>query len=269
MRYDPDIPADLLVALDACRADRRDEELPEVSAAIAAHPPRLVERARSRVQQADRAIAAAMGQVPVPEGLADRILANLAHQPPLACAVASDDAEPTSARPRPWSIVRLRRVSRRKVLAVAVPAVVVVFLLTLVFRPRHEPLDAAQIDQFARDFYATDDHDAGLVHTDPPRQFPIDGRLAAHVQGWRKLAPGFFDLPTVAYELASHRRVRATLYVVDSRSLTVTGIGPSPAPVATGGIAVGAWQSGDKLYVLVVQGGARQFESYFRQSSLT
>lgn len=269
MRYDQDIPADLLVALDACRADHRDEELPEVSAAIAAHPPRLVERARSRVQQADRAIAAAMEQVAVPEGLADRILANLAHQPPLACAAASDDAGPTSARPRPWSIVRLRRVSRRKALVIAAAAITVVLFATLALRQGPETLDAAQIDQFARDFYATDDHDAGLVHTAPPRQFPIDGRLAAQVQGWRRLAPGFFGLPTIAYELVSHRRARATLYVVDSRSLTLTGIGPSPTPVATGGIAIGAWQSGDKLYVLVVQGSARQFDSYFRQSSLT
>lgn len=269
MSYEQHIPADLLVALDACRADHRDEELPEVSAAIAAHPPRLVERARRRLQQADRAIAAAMEQVPVPEGLGERILANLAHQPPPACAAESDEPGPTSARPRPWSMVRLRCVSRRKVLAVAVPGMVAVLVLTLVFRPRHEPLDAAQIDQFARDFYATDDHDAGLVHTAPPRQFPPDVRLAAPMQGWRRLAHGFFGVPTVAYELVTHRRARATLYVVDSRSLTLTGIGPSPTPVATGGIAIGAWQSGDKLYVLVVQGSARQFESYFRQSSLT
>lgn len=268
MRYDEDIPAELLVALDACRADRRDEDLPEVSAAIIGHPPRLVEGARSRLQQADRAIAAAMERVPVPEGLEERILATLAHQPPLACAGKSDEPGITSARPRPWLIVRLRPVSRRKVLVAAVPGIVAALVLTLVFRPRHEPLDAAQIDQFARDFYATDDHEAGLVHTDPPRQFPLDGRLAAQIQGWRRLAHGFFGLPTVAYELGQ-RRARATLYVVDSRSLTLTGIGRSPSPVATGGIAIGAWQSGDKLYVLVVQGSARQFESYFRQSALT
>lgn len=274
MDHHNQIPPDLLIALDACRADSSDRQLPEVADALAHHPAPLVDRARSRLERADRAIAAAMQRTPVPEGLAERILANLAHHPPTAslrpaavCTAddcATTDRTPTSPRHK---IFRLRRAPRYKFVAGAAAAVAAAVLVALAFRPARE-IDLASADQLAREFYGSDDHDAELSTTAAPAEFPLDARLAS-ARGWRYVAGGFLGCPAVAYEMASRRGgARATLYVVSARRLKVPGAGPvSRAPVSTGGLTVGVWQGGGQVYVLVVEGGEREFQSFFAQSS--
>ncbi|MGH7192444.1 MAG: hypothetical protein ACREJM_02800, partial [Candidatus Saccharimonadales bacterium] len=114
-----------------------------------------------------------------------------------------------------------------------------------------------------------DDHEAELSTAAPPSAVPLDARLAAaRVDGWRKVAGGFLERPAVAYEMASRRgAARATLYVLSSRSLHVAGAGLAPrAPLSTGGVTVGVWQGGGQVYVLVVQGGQRDFQSLFTAS---
>lgn len=224
---------------------------------------------REYIERTDRAIAAAMQQVPVPEGLAERILANLAHQQPAAACSAGDHG-PAITRPRPWAIARRRRAPRFKVALGGAAVAAAIGLVAFALRPAREPIDAAYVEQLAQDLYAADDRDADLFATDVPRDFPLDARLSTgRVYGWRKVARGLLDLPTIAYELTSRRNARATLYVVSSKSLDLTRIGVAPQPaISTGGVTIGVWQNGGQLYVLVVQGGPAEFQSYFPQSSV-
>ncbi len=320
MEYRDEIPPDLLMALDACRPGNSDSpgnsdrQLPEVYDTLARHPAALVDRAQRRLERADRAIAASLQRTPVPEGLAERILASLAHQPPKeVCAPAGQPAESYAAescaeencaaencaaencaaencaaencaaenraaenraaasknrlpRSRP-GLARLRR-PRMKLAVGAAAAVTVAGLLAFAFRPARET-DLASVEQLARDFYATDDHGAELSTAAAPGDFPLDTRLAsARVYGWRRVAGGFLARPAVAYEMASRRgAVPATLYVFSSRAFNVAGAGPAPrSPVSTGGLTVGVWQDARQVYVLVVQGGVPEFQSFFPPS---
>ncbi|HEX5447194.1 MAG TPA: hypothetical protein VFW87_25490 [Pirellulales bacterium] len=305
MEYRDEIPPDLLLALDACRPGNSDSpgnsdrQLPEVSDTLARHPAALVDRAQRRLERADRAIAASLQRTPVPEGLAERILASLAHQPPKeVCAPAGQPAESYAAescaaencaaencaaencaaenraaasknrlpRSRP-GLARLRR-PRIKLAVGAAAAVTVAGLLAFAFRPARE-IDLASVEQLAQDFYATDDHGAELSTAAAPGDFPLDTRLAsARVYGWRRVAGGFLARPAVAYEMASRRgAVPATLYVFSSRSFKVAGAGPAPrTPISTGGLTVGVWQDARQVYVLVVQGGQPEFQSFFPPS---
>ncbi|HEX7450348.1 MAG TPA: hypothetical protein VF306_22500 [Pirellulales bacterium] len=264
-----EIPPDLLIALDACRADSPDRELPEVAEALARHPAALVDRVRRRLERTDRAIAAALPRVPVPEGLAGRILANLAHRSPVGdCTPAGGAAVGVAERSRHGSFVRLRRAPRLRLAVGTAAAVAAVALLAVSVRPARE-IDMATVEQLARDFYATDEHDAELSTTASPSDFPLDGRLASsHVNGWRRVAGGFLNRPAVAYEMSSRGgAVPATLYVINSRSLRVAGAGASPrAPASTGGITIGVWQDNEHVYVLVVRGEVRDFQSFFPPS---
>lgn len=270
MNHEDDLSPDLLAAVDACRPDSDDMQLPEVAAAVAGHPPQFVDRLRGYIERRDRAIAAATQRMPVPEGLAERILANLAHQTP-AGSCPADMRQPLDrpARPRLSSVARPWRRRNFKIAMGAAGVAAVVGLIAFALRPGREPIDAATVEQFARDIYITDNADAELLTTAAPQQFPIDARLArAHIRYWHKMARGFLDLPAIAYALTNNRGVVATLYVVNPGSRSLASIATTPRPVAsTGGLTIGVWQNGGQLYVLVVPGGTREFRSYLPQQS--
>lgn len=272
MNHQDDLSPDLLAAVDACRPDSDDMQLPEVAAAVAGHPPQLVDRLRGYIERRDRAITAATQRISVPEGLAERILANLAHQTP-AGACPADVRQPADrvGRPRPTIAARpwLRRNFKIVLGGAAVAAVV--GLVAFAFRPTREPIDAAAVEQFARDVYTAEDADAELLTTAAPQQFPIDARLArAHIRGWREMGRGFLHLPAIAYTLTNNRGIGATLYVVNPGSRSLASIATTPRSLAsTGGITIGVWQNGGQLYVLVVPGGTREFRSYIPQQQST
>ncbi|HJT31002.1 MAG TPA: hypothetical protein VJ783_02965 [Pirellulales bacterium] len=272
MNHQEDLSPDLLAAVDACRPDSDDMQLPEVAAALAGHPRQSVDRLRGYVERRDRAIAAATQRTPVPEGLAERILANLAHQAPAGTCPA-DVRQPAdrAGRPRPTIAARPWRRRNFKIALGSAAVAAVVGLVAFALRPNREPIDAAAVEQFAREIHTTDNADAELLTTAAPPQFPVDARLArAHIRGWREMARGFLDLPAIAYTLTNNRGVGATLYVVNPRSRSLASIATTPHSVAsTGGLTIGVWQNGGQLYVLVVAGGTREFRSYIPQQQST
>lgn len=271
MNHQDDLSPDLLAAIDACRPDSDDMRLPEVAAAVAGHPPQSVDRVRGYIERRDRAIAAATQQMPVPEGLAERILANLAHQTPAACPADVRQPADRAGRPRPTIATRPWRRRNFKIVLGGAAVAAVVGLAAFALRPNREPIDAAAVEQFARDVYTADHADAELLTTAAPQQFPIDARLArAHIRGWREMGRGFLDLPAIAYTLTNNRGIGATLYVVDPASRSLASIAMTPRPlVSTGGLTIGVWQNGGQLYVLVVPGGTREFRSYLPQQQST
>jgi hypothetical protein len=80
---------------------------------------------------------------------------------------------------------------------------------------------------------------------------------------WRHVAT-FLGGPAVAYDLPTLGG-RATLYVVQRSILGLPSMPPT-MPLSTDGKSAAAWQAGDTLYVLVVEGDAGMYSSYLDQS---
>ena len=107
------------------------------------------------------------------------------------------------------------------------------------------------------------------------------GELAVHPAAWRSMAqaPAAFPLPTsilataqswqpintvrgVAYKLVHSKGAEAILYAVRLRRSGLP-LAPLANPQSTtGGRAVGYWQSGAVIYVLVVPGDERSYRRF-------
>ena len=81
---------------------------------------------------------------------------------------------------------------------------------------------------------------------------------------WRHVEK-FLGGPAVAYDLPTIGG-RATLYVVQRNVPGLPAIPPDRPSSSTGGKSAAAWQAGNTLYVLVVEGDAGMYSSYLDQS---
>jgi hypothetical protein len=75
----------------------------------------------------------------------------------------------------------------------------------------------------------------------------------------------FLGGPAVAYDLPP-RGGRATLYVAQRNVPGLPSLPPPVPTLSTGGKSVAAWQVGDTLFVLVVEGESGMYSSYLDQS---
>jgi negative regulator of sigma E activity len=253
----------LLEALEACRPGSDDLEDPAMAllAEQLAADPELAELAE-RLTRVDASVAEAFGDVPLPDGLAERITARLAAagnglKPPARGPKAQQtgvEAPSAEAAKRPT------RLWPRWVLAGTVAAAVAATVIAAVVVPLRPPqdLDQQAVLDGAREFFMVDrDAEAQPVaEVEPPDAYPTDPdfdvRRFPRIR-WRSIR-GFLGRQGVAYDLGAPRTPRATLYVV---RCTVPGL-PSAAPPqpssTTRGVAIGAWQRDNLLYVLVVEG---------------
>jgi hypothetical protein len=270
--------------MESCRPKSDDLEDPALAplAEQLAADPHLAELFE-RMQHVDARLGEVFRDVPVPEGLADRITARLAAvrngqkaadecRPPATPEATKPEArEPgaESAKPR-------RRRTRRWVLVGGAVAAVAASLVLAVVLPNGGPpvLDRDDLLEAAKVDFESHRNAQGklLVESQPPPGYPlsrdIDVSRVAEIR-WRPIRD-LRGCQGVAYDLNLGRRRarRATLYVVRG---TVRGLGNGPpaAPFSTtGGQSVGAWQAGELLCVLVVEGGARQYEAFLPQTPL-
>jgi hypothetical protein len=247
MNHKDHISSDARSAIDACRPDSDDYLLPEVVSATAKESPRRVEAVRRSIQRIDRAIMTATQKVPVPEGLADRILAGFPS---------------SSIAPSP---IAAAAPSRRLMLIGAGLAMAASLLIALVVRASRETVDVASAESQARDFYDLDDHSAALAAGEFPTPLPA-AMVPGAVLGWRESK--LFGKGDVAYELV-YRGVKATLYVLPARSLfgpRFVDLPGSPQPQSTSGMVAAAWTEGAYVYVMVTQGGERGFGRFFSRT---
>ena len=264
MAEPPDRDPRLLEAIEACRPgsdDLEDPALAFLAEALAADP-QLAELAE-RVARVDASVAQAFGDVPLPEGLGDRITARLAaatngKQGAVAAPKPQGPPaeEPTAEQARPGA-----RLRRRWILAGAAVAAVAASLIVAIVLPSEQPpeLDPGSIVKGAREcFLGERDAAAGqlLSQGNPPPAYPTDPSFSPQrfpQMRWRGIR-GFLGRPGVAYDLGVPQ-TRATLYVVNCPT-PIPGL-PGAVPLAprntTGGVAVSAWQRGGRLYVLVVE----------------
>lgn len=266
-------------ALEACRPgsdDLSDPGMADLAAEMAASPE--LKAAHERLQNLDRAMAEAFQDVPVPEGLADRILARLqAAQGENATDEASPQKE--TAIPAVEAVLAASgapaRVSRRWWFALAggvglaASLLLVLFLVRMLHAPLRIPKEqllTEAINSLNRDWkdgiWGTGQRWAPEVSE--PAGYPFSSALPSsyHVAKWRRVS-GFLDQEVVAYDLQDSQGITATLYVVQTRMPGLPDAPPS-TPYSTAGCSAGAWQEGSLLYVLVVAGDEQRYEQFLR-----
>jgi hypothetical protein len=228
-------------AMEACRPgsdDLADPAMAFLAEKLAADP-ELAE-AFGRLQLIDASVAEAFRDVPVPEGLADRINARLAAvrngqkaaaEAPqagevLAFEVASSEpvssdrvsSEPDRSEPVAWATPRL---SRRWVLAGAGSLVAAASLVLGVWLASRGPQvrELQEVCDAARSLFDADPNAMGelVAKVEPPAAYPLGPDFDVSkfpAVRWRRIS-NLAGCKGVVYDLGEPGAPRAALYVVD------------------------------------------------------
>lgn len=275
--------------IDACRPGSDDLRLPELAGlAQAVETDSQVAEALAKAHARDIVLCDALQEVPIPSGLADRLLdavklsaprsdvadaavpAQVAAAEVGAISTSTEEAEPSVALP-----TRNQRSSRRW-FAASIAAVAAAAVLAIAYgtwnRAQPQSFTKAQLARMAEGWYDQALPAAGWAGSvskktltaypiDPAIRVPARNERTMHLQG---AASG------VAYDLTPSGKDRAILFVLrtpdrfDVAPIAYTTLRP------TGGVAMAAWQKGELLYVLVVDERDRQrLEDFVRKQPLT
>jgi len=269
----------VLEAIEACRPGSDDMEDPALALAAAemAASPELRDLFE-RLQQVDGTIGSAFQNVPVPEGLADRITTRLASVRNGHGAPGSDleGAETPAPEPIREASTPRRRISRRWVLLGSGGAIVAASLAVafLVREARPVALGEADVLDEANSHF---DGDGGLegrlvMERPSPPDFPAGPEFGVskfRKLRWRSIGD-FLGCKGVAYDITPPGTARATLYVVKCTEVLKLSPRPAYTPMSTTrNRSVGMWQTGDLLYVLVVEGGQREYQRFLPHPTWT
>ena len=220
-----------------------------------------------RLQHTDRAVAEAFGRVPVPAGLADRVLTRLRADPKTSEVLETSEVYgymPTASVGMAPSRNRARRAWLIAAGALAAASVLVAVLLN---SPKSSRFSAEEVLDEAIAFFNSDTRTGGTLlgfEPLPPASYPLSRALptrSCQVR-WRWV-DGLLESRGVAYDMLGPGGVVATVYVVP---VSLRGVGSSPPGqpmLATGRRSAAVWQEGDRLYVLVVEGESREYERFF------
>jgi hypothetical protein len=273
----------LLEAMESCRPGCRlsskdgnrdcdDPALAPLAERLAADP--VLAQRFEQIQRLDTSLSAAFRDVPVPEGLAGRILTRLAASkstpsplPELSNLTSPPAGDAVAAVLRPP-----QRVSRRWLLVAAgslsAAAVLALVLTRGVETPEYTKSGA--LEEATAMFLRQNSMDGTPIGDQmPPAGFPLSNEIRDELRTpqvrWRNVE-GLLDRDGVAYDLVGHNGARATLYVLRQ---TVAGL-PSEPPITpqlpTGGCSAAAWKEGDLVYILVVAGDARAYQGFLNVS---
>lgn len=274
---------DLLAALDACRLGESTLDDPAlVDAARRLATDASARQLQSRVRDADRRLHAALHDVQPPAGLADRVLARLAAQAGQADADNTDvrvtdtddavrPAAPSPAATPPSTDRGPTRWRRRAFLGGGVAAVAAAVMLAIQFWPEPpQPWSAEQVLDAAIALYARVDRTTGHPLAEAPSSYPPSRdlvELPPHSR-WRRVDDALAGGDAVVYDIELAPRGPRAMLAVVSPGAAVTGLPdyppPQPATPTTQGVCAAAWQEGDLVYVLVVEGGPREYERFLR-----
>ena len=261
----PKLDPRILEAIEACRPGSEDPS----DAEFAALADGMVANAELRtlydkLKQTDVVLAEAFHDVPVPEGLADRIVDRLA-------SARQTQLEDNAAESSPPIAKRGRRLWRRWVIgaALATAGSVAAFLIwgTPEERLTGEGVEWAAIMLFDDEGNPPPEGNP-IAEKAPPGSYPLGGDVVSLPEiRWRRIDGEFLGRRGVAYDLAPPGSPRATLYVVKCRVPGLRGSPPyNPARNSRNRCAA-AWQSGGLLYVLVVDGGVGGYREVLGMSS--
>ncbi|HVC99120.1 MAG TPA: hypothetical protein VND64_35985 [Pirellulales bacterium] len=234
-------------------------------------------------EQFDRAVGRAMEQVPIPLGLAERLLAtvNSANIVPSAdgpLAEGNKLAEGSGLAGGNRLAGERGRVVRRRWLVSASMAAVAALAASVVVYPFlavPSPMGYDTLINFVGDFHDREPAAEGkpLTEVSPPAAYPFPSSVVTNgLTRWRPVRK-LLGRTGVAYDLTGARGRRATLYVVDltsgSRPIADNCVPTSPHNngTFTVGRTMGAWTDGTLLYVLVVEGDEGVYRSFLRRQN--
>ena len=271
---------ELLRQIDCRRADGRDADQPELAHLTprAADDPCTADGARvaellARGAAFDRRVMAALEDAPLPAGLEGRLLAALAaaeiHEELDSAAVVAVPADFAPASPALMSpaVAPLpRRCLTRRRWAYAcggIAAAAIVGLGAWALTP--PTYTEEEVRERVLAFYLQDMAAAPSAKAVP--SLPFSQQIAVAPRVARRV-DGFLGQTAVAFDLRTRSGARATLYVAP---VSVAGLPVVPPPrlgPVTGRQAVVAWQEGELLYVLVVEGGEREYPQFIHTPTI-
>jgi hypothetical protein len=216
----------------------------------------------------DEKLAVALGDVPVPEGLADRILKALKDQEPFLQGEKVRQDEDPAGEPSK-SQVRASSASPKQVLLgaglLAALAASLVMAVWLGIYQGEELSESVVLDEAIRSFDPAIESSGSLLGDVPgPADFPFsESVLLVRGTRWHILNEDLFGGRSgVVYELPGPGRTRAVLYSVETGPIAGFDNAPALHPFTTAGCSASVWQEGGMLYVLVVQGDPSAYRAY-------
>ena len=258
--------------IEACRPgsdDLLDPQLADVAQAIGQDAD--ARAAEDRVQKWDVAIASALEQVPVPAGLAERLLARLQtaveNTNPDAPALLAESA--TAAQQVPGvgedavDAPLRRSIWQRRHWAGASLAAIAAAVLVIAAGYWMQVDSDLPLDQLAARWHeelTNDWHPAERA----PSDFPVGESLRVPPTRWQWIGQ-FTPTRVVAYELVQGQ-TKAMLYVARMTRSGLRSTPPSSPQMDTAGRAIGYWRSGENVYVLVVP-DVRNYRAFVRPST--
>jgi hypothetical protein len=268
--------------LPSDRATTEDATQDAASEAILSDPQTAVEFARRRAF--DAAVAEAFAQVPLPLGMAARLMTALeaeaaGEQHGLLMPAAVPAMSSAAGAPTPVTAVEAVAppLNRRSWLATAGSALAATAAGGAFFvwwQNRHRPdLTVEQVLESALVFHQRAAARRGDARPTSERKVPefplsrfVEPRAEPRV---RPLDEPLLGRTGVVYELAPADQPRASLYVISERpGLSAPAVpnlaaAPMAHPFMTGGCAMSAWREDHRIVLLIVDGDERRYREYF------
>ncbi len=247
-------------------ADPRDPDTQSLAEAYDADA-ELRRRYRA-IEQADAVVAEAFADVPLPEGLEQRVLAQLK-----AAGQASGSCEPTRQAEETTAVARSprrRSLVRRHAVALAAGVVVAAsVLLVWAIALRSRPVVAEQAvleEAIALFLQEAAGQPRGTLLSRKPSPVPYSEHLRTGGRTRWRPVERFLGQPAIAFDVQAPGAGRITLYVVRCRAVGLRAQPPARPKLNTRNCSAAAWQDGTLVYVLVVAGGPEQYRRMLRAS---
>lgn len=263
--------------IDACRPGSEDLALPELAKlAQAVELDQSVAAELGRSQAFDRAVMAAMHDVSIPSGLAERLLAvSAATDPPASVSLPPR----TESRADEMPINRDWRMNRRLVIGGSIALLALLAVSTsLLWQARRPVVQLSQLQVAVEQWLSTlggeqSNRWLALQGGQPLADFPLDVAISVRPNRWQNLpqsADATGHATAAAYDLAVPGQPPAVLFVVRSSARYLV----PPIPTTSmrlnlsRGLTATAWQRKDSrdLFVLVVQESSGQRLEDFLQA---
>jgi hypothetical protein len=259
--------------LDACQSDLRDltEEETRTLVDTLERDSELRDQWRT-IQSWDAEIRCVFHDVPIPDGLADRLSAAVAAHGTLPSEAMVPEAMvpdiKTEPRPvEPAKTARRRWLTRPTKLAAGLLATSAVLLFAAWFARWGLGWGDQQVADASLAWPEQLGPEAWQSTNPPELDYPLDPSVRLPIVGWQRCT-ALTDSGAVAYraELPPDRST-ALLYVIRTRQgRLLPTIPPTVPDSTTGNVCVGVWKNNGCLYVLVVRGGPSVYLRTLRQS---
>jgi hypothetical protein len=255
-------------AMDACRAGSDDLGLPELAPLAECLASESASRRMfDRLQRFDRRISTATLNVPVPAGMAERILARVQIASSNSTVVASNDAVDDAPCPAPATGPNRRLMGRRGWMLAAVAASVAM-VVSVVLWPRPTELTADELlsrgGNWAKQLWTQPTN--WILLPAGQRQlpnYPLAAPIVVSPSRWADVG-GISESNAVAYDLSTGGGQRAILFVIRDAEIECNPTPPISPQSSTEGLMIGCWRAQGVVYVLVVDGDERSYKNLLK-----